>query len=249
MSRKWPTLEKPPIILAIFQVKFKKDMGGDISRMISNDHDIKMKFPLREHNIHSNLGIDGTPAPGISTLTAKADTKITAYIYFTENKRKKLIVQGNSITFVNEEEYTKWADFLNEIKWCLEIFNSQLEESVIERTSLRFVNKFNIPDFNDPLDYFSQAISTDTDEIYPINKFSHRILYKIPDKETTAIVNQAIEPIEENNVYYYLDVDALDHEKYSFDKNNTIRKVCDLRDVKNNIFFKTVKQKTIDLCV
>ncbi len=249
MSKNWPILKKPPIILAIFQIKFKKDLGGDLSKMISGDYEIKKRFPIREHNIHSNIGIDGTPAPGVSLLTAKADTKITAYNYFSKNKRKKLIVNGNSITFVNEEEYTGWDDFLVVIKWCLDVFTKQLESSIIDRTSLRFVNKFNITELNDPLEFFTQAISTDTEEIYPIHKYSHRILYKIPDSETVSIVNQAIEPIEEINAYYYLDIDVLDYEKYTFDKEIVEKTVCELRDIKNKIFFSTVKKKTLNLCV
>lgn len=248
MQKEWPALDKPPIILAIFQLKFSKALSGDLEKMIRNDKNMRKFLPIRKDNFHSNIGVQGTPAPGVSMLKAKADTKINAYTYHNESNKKKLIIQNDSITFVDEEEYLGWELFKYDVEKCIELLNEQLKDCEVNRTSIRFINKFNIIDFGEPLEYFTQTISTDSEISYPLNKFSYKLNFAIPDTDIVSTVNHALEPYADHKVYYYLDIDVLDHNRHTFDTQIISSALDSIRNVKNTIFFDTVKQKTIDLC-
>jgi uncharacterized protein (TIGR04255 family) len=248
MQSDWPVLKSPPVILAIFQLKFTHADSGELSRMIENDRNIRKMFPLRKDNFHSNIGVQGTPAPGISMLKAKADTKITAYAYFTPDQKRKLIIEQESVTFANEDLYYGWDSFKKDVMDCLELLAGQLDDCIVKRTSIRFVNKFSLDSFADPLDYFSKTISTDSEANYPLVKYAFRLNVQVPKTDIAAIINHALEPNSVNNLDYYFDIDVLDHRQVKFDLSLTSKQMEQIRAVKNNIFFDTVKQKTIDLC-
>jgi uncharacterized protein (TIGR04255 family) len=249
MSNDWTNLKNPPIILSVFQLKFSQEESGDISQMIENDQEIRKVFSHRNDNLHANIGFDGTPAPGISVLKAKADTRINSYTYSTPDKMVRLTLENGNILLTNENQYIGWSEFLKDIIWCLKIFNSYLYGKEVSRSSLRFINKFKIENFEDPLEYFNQTISTDSENIlFPIHKYSFRVNYKIPDTNIYGLINHAAEPINNDDVNYYFDIDVLDHDNFIYKQDIIIDKLHHLRDVKNKIFFDTVKQKTLELC-
>ncbi len=244
---KWPILKSPPVILAIFQLKFGSTNNENLTNLIANDKAIKLKFPNRNENYHYNIGFQGTPAPGIS-LNAKADTKIKSYIYFTPDQKKKFIVENGSITFVDENPYQGWDKFKQEVIECLNLLSEQLKGTFLNRTSIRFVNKFSFESFSDSLEYFTKTISTESEVKFPLLKSTFRLEVQIPKTDIRAIINHALEPTGLNHLDYFLDIDTLDHKQFKFDLNLISIQMEQIRTVKNDIFFDTVKQKTIDLC-
>ncbi len=248
MQTQWPILIKPPVIIAIFQLRFTHNDYGDLSKMIANDSNIRKAFPKRQDNYHSNIGVQGTPVPGISTFKAKADTKISSYIYLSANQLKKLVIEENSITYLSEEPYKGWEFFKIDAISCLELLKVQLSDCLINRTSLRFINKFSFPTFDNPLEYFSKTITTDNISTNVFTKYAFRLDMQVHKKEINAIVNHALEPTNFNAFEYYLDIDVLGHKQYNFDVDLLSNTLEEIRIVKNEIFFDTIKPKTIDLC-
>ncbi|MDP2890929.1 MAG: TIGR04255 family protein [Bacteroidota bacterium] len=248
MQSNWPVLNSPPVILAIFQLKFASSDDRELSKMIANDKVIKLKFPIRSDNYHSDIDVHGTPAPGISTLSAKANTKISSYIYFSQDKERKLIIEKDSVIFISESVYSGWDNFKKEVQESITMLVGQLEDRYIERTSIRFVNKFSLASFEDPLDYFTKMISTESEAIYPLEKYAFRINIQVPDSNIRAIINNALEPNGTDSYDYYLDIDVLDDTQLKFDLFLISKQMEQIREVKNKIFFDTVKPKTLALC-
>ncbi|WP_303180128.1 TIGR04255 family protein [uncultured Butyricimonas sp.] len=243
------TLLKPPVIMAIFQLKISPNRDVKFSNLIANDENIKRIFPQRSDNYHSHLGL-GTIAPGISTIKVKADTKINSYTYFSEDKKEKFIIDTDSVTYITENIYTGWESFKKKIFTCVHLIWEQLQEYDIDRTSVRFVNKFTIDSFMNPLDYFTKTISSSTEEIiYPLNKYTFRLFLEIPEFDSVSIVNHALEPTEiKDRVEYFLDIDALCLEKIPIKWEAIEDKLEKLHEVKNNIFFDSLTDKTKELC-
>lgn len=248
IKSEWPVLNSPPVILAIFQLKFASSDDRELNRMIANDKNIKIMFPNRSDNYHSDINVHGTPAPGISTLSAKADTKISSYFYFTQDKTRKLIIEKDSIIYISETTYEGWDSFKTIVMQSISLLVGQLEDRNVERTSIRFVNKFSLDSFEDPLEYFTKMISTESDIIYPLEKYAFRINIQVPDTSIRAIINNALEPNGKEKFDYYLDIDVLDDRKLKFDLLITSEQLEQIREVKNKIFFDTVKPKTLALC-
>lgn len=248
MQSKWPILKSPPVILAIFQLKFIHTDNNELDKIITNDKNIRTKFPLRHDNYHANIGIQGTPVQGISMIKAKADTKINSYIYSTPDQKKKLIIDHESISFTDESPYQGWDAFKAEVEICLHLLYNQLKDALVNRTSIRFVNKFSFDAFSNPLEYFSKTISSESDIIYPLVKYAFKLQVQVQNTDIAAIVNHALEPNATNNFDYFLDIDVLDYRQIKFDLSMVNGQMEEIREVKNKIFFDTIKQKTIDKC-
>ncbi len=246
MASDWQVLKSPPVILAIFQLKFSHCSDEALGKMIANDRNIKLIYKKRHISYHADINFPGTLVPGESSF--KGNTKVESYTYTTEDNLRKLRIEKDSIVVVNEGSYLGWENFKLEVMDCLNLLSEQLKECSVNRVSIRFINKFTFDSFEDPLDYFSQMISTESVSRYPLLKYSFRLNVVIPDTDIQAIINNASEPNNEGKSDYYLDIDVLSHTLISFDLSLISDQMENIREVKNNIFFDTVKQKTLELC-
>jgi len=251
MTEKWKTLNNPPVVVAIFQILYEQLTDFKFDDFILNDRNIKKIFPKKSVNYHSDIGMEGTPAPGVSTLKAKANTHINRYTYSTEDSKQNLIIEEKNVRYTFEGQYQNWEQFKKSSIESLVLLQEQLNKCRILRTSIRFVNKFQFDEFNNPLDYFNTAISIDTESESSLNNpmtgFSFRFRQKIPDTNIRTVINHSLEMIDESYDYYF-DIDALDDEHFDFDLKQIDAKLEQLRDIKNTIFFGSLKEKTIELC-
>ena len=247
----WPTLKNSPVVLAIFQIRFNTEDKFDITKFYEAEKKsgLKSYFPHRNINYNANiLGLEGgTPAPGISTIKAKADTKVNIITYLSENKKEKIVIDSESITYSNEEKYTNWNVFKQKSVEALRYFASTLYDINIKRVSVRFVNRFEIKPIEQILDYFNLTISSQSQFSFPIAKYSFKYVIDVPDTDIYAIINHATEPID-NLLIYMLDIDVLDSVNFTFDENKIETCLEKLREIKNTIFFENVTAKTIESC-
>ncbi|MEI6143667.1 MAG: TIGR04255 family protein [Mariniphaga sp.] len=248
MNSDWPLLKSPPVIMAVFQLKFTQPEGEALSKLIVNDKIIKTIFPNRQDNYHSSLNVHGTPVPGISNFKGKAETKINSYTYFTNDKLRKFQIEKDSVVVINECPYLGWRSFKQNVADCLNLISEQLNGFSMNRISIRFINKFMLETFGDPLEYFTKMISTETESFYTLTKYSFKLNISVPDTDTRAIINHSLECNNESTYDYYLDIDVLNDSNTIFDMSHIDEKIEQIRIVKNKIFFDTVKQKTLDLC-
>lgn len=233
--------------MGIFQLKFKAIEGVDVNKIISKDKSIKEIFSKRIDNYQSSLGVNGTPAPGISFLKVQADTKINSYTYKTEDGKKRLIVERESITYVDESEYRGWSSFKCDLVECIKLLIGQIEPCEVERLSVRFVNKFTFDSFDDPLEYFTKTISTSTDKMkYPLKKYAFRMFLDVKD-HTWAVINHSLEPLE-NTIDYMFDIDVLSSTKIIMKMDAIADELEALHKIRNEIFFDALTEKTIELC-
>lgn len=245
---KWPHLNNSPVIMAIFQVKFQ--MSSDLSEFDRFDSSIKKVFPKKTKNIQTNLTPKGTPALGISTFTSKADTKVISYTYYSEDQKTKLRLECGSITYTDESEYKGWNEFKSSCLKCLSYIKEIIEHSEIMRLSIRFINKFSMDPFDDPLEYFKTTISTSDNNglSYPMTKYSFRFIVNVPETNIYSIVNQELETSNKDKFLYIFDIDVLDKTRLIYDEERISSSLEKLREIKNTLFFENITEKTIQLC-
>lgn len=252
-KNKWINLNNPPVLLAIFQIRYHSTNKFPITEYhnLESASQIRKEYPKRNDNYNSEiLGIEGTPVVGVSTLKAKANTHINCITYFTADQKRKFIVCEDSLTYTDENSYTGWDCFKQNILKSLNFLSAKFNEIQIDRISIRFINKFDIPDINNLSEYFNITLSTlrDVNLQYPINKYSFKYLSQIPDTDIHAIINQAVESNEYNSGFYIFDIDVLSSVNLLCDLGIIATEMEKLRDIKNNIFFENITKKTIELC-
>ncbi len=248
MDEKWPSLAKPPVVTAIFQLKF--DNGSvKVEDYLKFDSILKRDFPKRSENVESSLSLSpATKIPlGKAQISGVTNTRRTGYVYFTTDQKEKLSLSETDITYTTEKPYEGWATFKDMVLKVLKTLSAMFNNVTIRRTSIRFINQFKFDEFSDPTVYFnSQIASTEGGMLYPLMKYGFRLTYDI-EEGVYSIVNQNAEHLPDKYVYIF-DIDVLNRNNLLFELNTIDDKLEELRAIKNRIFFGNVTEKTLETC-
>lgn len=241
----WRTLNNPPVGMALAQIKLNTG-DSSVQKVDVVDKRIKEIFPIRKEGTQVNIGLGKSNLP---LSVPKISTSIATYIYFSKEQKVKLEVSGDTITYVSEDQYTGWSDFKSKVLVFFEILERVFGQSEIQRTSIRFINRFSFNDFDNPQDYIKTFISSTAEsQQYPLRQYGFRLLMDIPDSDTYAIVNHNVEHVLEGKFLYTFDIDVLNSQKLLYSLESIDNSLDDLRNIKNNIFFNTLTEKTLSLC-
>ncbi|MDP4239467.1 MAG: TIGR04255 family protein [Bacteroidota bacterium] len=248
--KNWPNLNNPPVVVALFQLKFNST-GIKLNDFLKYDTILKHNFPIRKDNIQVGIDLGGTSIPlGVSKITGTSDAKIGSYLYCTVDQKIKLEISEGTITYIDERPYQGWDKFKDSTLGSISSLTEILSNTEINRTSIRFINRFSFANFDNPQDYFKTLISSSEDNQlpYPLRQYGFRLLMDVPDTDIYSIINQNVENERTNSFIYTFDIDVLDRQHLIFDKETLAENMETLRGVKNEIFFGNITQKTLDLC-
>jgi uncharacterized protein (TIGR04255 family) len=245
---KWPSLAKPPVVTAIFQLKF--DNGSvKVEDYLKFDHLFMRDFQKRSENIESSLSFGpATRIPlGKAQVSGVTNTRRTGYVYVTTDQKEKLSLSESDITYTTEKPYEGWDAFKETVIKVLRILSPMMENVTVRRTSIRFINQFKFDEFSDPTVYFnSQVFSTEGAMPYPLMRYGFRLTYDV-EEGIYSIVNQNAEHLPEKYVYIF-DIDVLNRNNFLYDVNSIAETMEGLRNIKNRIFFDNVTEKTLETC-
>ncbi len=248
MEEKWPSLAKPPVVTAIFQLKFD-NASVKVEDYLKFDHFFMRDFQKRSENIESSLSFEpATRIPlGKAQVSGVTNTRRTGYVYVTTDQKEKLSLTESDITYTTEKPYAGWEVFKETVLKVLRILSPMMENVTVRRTSIRFINQFKFDEFGDPTVYFNtQIFSTEGAMPYPIMRYGFRLTYDI-EEGVYSIVNQNVEHLPEKFVYIF-DIDVLNRNNLLYDVDSLAETMEELRSIKNTIFFKNVTEKTLDTC-
>lgn len=247
-DKKWKVLPNPPIVLALFQVKFKQETL-DTEQVKRIEKRIMDKFPVCVTHHQSNFNISSPLLVGQQTVKANTSTKVVGYTYSTTDQKVKLNIEQGTVTYHDERKYEGWESFISCIREFLDLISPLISGSLIQRVSIRFINKFVLPDFNNPLDYTNVTISAaqETAFAYPVSKYAFRLFHDVPGTNIKSWVNHSLDNVD-GQLNYMFDIDVLDHQNIVYNEETIMDILENLRVVKNAIFFETLTDKTLNLC-
>lgn len=242
----WPVLSKPPVVVALFQLKFLRG-NIDLARIDEIDSAVRTVFPSRMNNVAASIDMPSTPYPlGVSKFSGI--THLDSITYFTQDQSRKLNITTNDLTLSVEGRYSGWDVFKKDVIDLLLLFAPLLNQHVITRTSIRFINRFEMDRFEDPEEYFKTMISATGDNVlpFPVAKYGFQVTLNVSDN-AYSIVNQSLDKLNEKYIYIF-DIDVLDKRNLLFETSEIGNVMEGLRMIKNQIFFGNVTEKTLDLC-
>lgn len=248
MEKKWPILKHPPVDVALFQLKF--NMGeSTLADLISSDSDIRKFLPVRHESVASEVNFPNTKITiGVSQVTGTSRTKVAGYLYTSVDQKSKVEIKEGVLTYIEEHPYEGWDPFLANVKAFLVLFSKAFSGHTMTRTSIRFINRFVIEDFNNPIDYFKTTISASEPNAvpYPVSQFAFNMMLPV-NENIYSIVKQEFNKISDTNNYIF-DIDVLDQSNLIFDIDLIAEVLANLRKIKNEIFFGNVTDKLIEIC-
>lgn len=244
----YTNLKNPPVVIALFQLKYTGDIK--LSDFLTYENSIKHALPIRRDKIEVGIDLGKTSIHlGETKIEGTTNAEIKSYVFMSKDQKMKFEVSIDTITFTDEHQYTGWKDFSKNVFSLLDKVKPILEHIQIKRTSVRFINRFTFPNFENPQKYFNTMVtSTEPQGFYPINQYGFRLIMDVPDTEIYSIVNHNVETISNGQYLYTFDIDVLDNQNLVYDRDTLSPNLEKLRDIKNKLFFESITKETIDLC-
>ena len=103
MNTKWRKLNNPPVVAAVFQIKYEKG-SIKLDDFLKYDQIIRKSLKLRTDTLQSTLTVPKSTTLGVGKVDVKGiqETRNTGFTYFSSNQKKKLTITEEDITFVSE---------------------------------------------------------------------------------------------------------------------------------------------------
>jgi uncharacterized protein (TIGR04255 family) len=215
--------------------------------MLKTFHDsIKERFPQKDERISFQAGFQFSPE-GPATLPPSS--KPDGYLFRSNIDNKVVQARLDGFTFNKLKPYEKWESFRNEARELWNLYFKIANPIKVTRIALRYINRIEIPL---PINNFKEYILT-TPEIAPtlpqgLSQFFMNIVIPNHQIEATAIINQTMEnPTPAQKLPYIFDIDVWKTTYYEGDKKEMWDEFEKLRIFKNDIFFKSITDKTKEL--
>jgi len=235
-----------PITEALLDIRVQLPKEITLKNLESFQEGIKGRFPEKKTRVFFKAQIPTSAAPPTSIPTTGGPD---GYMFRSPNEQKIVQARLDGFTFNKLKPYEKWVVFRDEAQSLWKRYYEIANPVRITRIALRYINRIEIPS---PLKDFKDYILT-TPEIAPglpqgVGHFFMRLVIPFPDDQTTAVITQTMEkPTDDERLPLILDIDVWQKVNYEAQTEEMWKKFEKLREIKNDIFLKSITEKTKEL--
>lgn len=239
-------LSNPPIKEALIDIQVVLSDEVTIESLGNLTDKLKDEYPTKEDINRGNLNIHFDKSQKV--LASAEHNRIGIRLTSPDGLQ---IVQFrlNGFTFSRLEPYESWGQMEQEAKRLCDIYFEAVNPTEIKRIATRFINVMRIPmvgfvDFDTVL---TAAPQIPEELPQGIASFLSRVVIPYVDINAAAIVTQAFEARETQTVPITLDIDVFSSQSFSPKQAEYWEVLNKLRDIKNNIFFESITENTLEL--
>ncbi|MCU7849704.1 MAG: TIGR04255 family protein [Candidatus Thiodiazotropha sp. (ex Lucinoma kastoroae)] len=238
-------LERAPIKEAIIDIRVTSPEQVTIEDLGRGFAALKSDYPNKSELTQGSFGIRIDKGQTVST---SMEQSIEGYRYASTDGTQVVQFRSNGFTFSRLEPYQTWKQMKQEAERLWPIYVENVNPQKIVRVAIRYINVMPIPlpfgEFGNVLtappqmpDGLSQGVSS----------FITRIVTKNNDIDATAITTQAFDTIDNNRAPITLDIDVFADREFLPEEPTFWDCLEQLRIFKNEIFFKSITEKTAEL--
>lgn len=241
------SLNRAPVTEAIFEIQVELPLEVTIENLDQLCGKIKSEYPTKRSRKRFEgkieLKKDGPPA------SQSIDLGVDGFLNWSVDEKQVVQFRLDGYSFSRLKPYSKWEKHFPEVFRLWTLFSKTVSPLRIKRIAIRFINVIEIPRESAMQDYLANYPKPPSDG-FVLNNFFNRIELNIPDKNINAIITQALansnDPINKSII---LDIEVF-KEINSQINENTITDVFQvLRDVKNDVFKKSLTDKAEGLFI
>lgn len=245
-SLSWPHLDKAPVNEALIDIRVQLPPGVRIDQLntlhskISSAYPKKKerrkwegKFELKEEgkSAHSvELGIDGL-------------------LFSTSDDRQIVQYRLDGFTFSRLRPYETWESLKTEARRLWDIYKANIKPVAVSRIAVRYINQLEVTSPVNLGEYLQKPPQISFEREFTPQSLFSRAVASNPDK-ITSVVAQALEKSNGALVAkVLLDIDVFKQVDLMQADDPSIWEILELlRAIKNDIFFSSVTQKTLEMC-
>jgi uncharacterized protein (TIGR04255 family) len=250
VNQPYPNLSKSPIQAAIFEIRYQwLNPEKDASSFSSLSPYVRNYFPTSKAGNHQEINLNQSPDKKTikSTVTKQY---IRDYKFISESKKNILLASRDRFNLNIGDKYVSWEHCMGVFKHSWKAFFGNVirqDEISITGISARFINKIDLDQVNNPVEYFKTTIYAE-DGVIPETVTSYLLNYRVTTADQIhLLITQGFEPILNGKNTYIFDIDVI---------NNNINNSSDLwseferlHDNKNKVFFSNLTETTLKLLI
>jgi len=233
-----------PIVEAVLEIQVRLRDGKSLDDM-RNLMDGVQNYgqPDKRYHVHAALGSEENP---VDTVTRQA-----VGLAFTRTDGLR-VVQAHLDRFIFSwlPPYDTWDQFQDEALACWRLYQRVAEPEYTTRLAVRFVNRIDVPQRFDVMDYVRTGV--DVSRYLPQLLNSYFMQIEVPlQSDVSARITSALAPSPAGNASLILDIDAFRFSEIQLgleEAEHTLRKQLGvLRDAKNYVFESCITDATREL--
>lgn len=246
-SKKFPFLNRAPITEAIVDIRARPSEGTTLDLLKQAVNKTKDDYPIqnerRKWESKLELKADG---PNATT----ADLGVDGFLCQSADQKKVAQFRLDGFTFSHLKPYPGWDAVITEAKRLWTVYRDCAKPVAIERVAVRYINIIQLPL---PLASLNDYLKSLPNDLIPtfkfnLNRFIFSVAGELPDQQVGVIATQALEPVQNLphcNVIF--DIDVFKPAETSASDDLIWASINSLREIKNQIFFEQLTDKTIEL--
>jgi uncharacterized protein (TIGR04255 family) len=244
---KYTVFPNAPIVEAVLDIRVELPEKVELKDLETFQNSIKKRFPEKKlrHSVEARLRF--SPEEGPATLPILS--KPLGYLFNSPTDKKVVQARLDGFTFSKLKPYEKWEAFRNEGRELWRLYTKVTKPTKIVRIALRYINRIEIPL---PLKEFKEYIFTipQMPDALPqtVSHFFLRFIVPKTEIEANAIITLTLEkPADDKKLPLIFDIDVFRAAVFVDNKEEIWGDFEKLRLFKNDIFFKSITDKTKEL--
>jgi uncharacterized protein (TIGR04255 family) len=237
---------RDPIIEALLDIRVKLPEEITLTKLEAFHETLKNRFPEKQQRVSMESGVKLIPE---STMPLPSGGVVDGYFLRSPDEKKLVQIGLDGFTFNKLKPYKGWEQFYNEARELCNLYFQITTPLKITRIALRYLNRIELPlPLKDIKEYFLTVPEIAPKLPQSINYFFMRLVIPNTDIPAVAVINQTLEsPTENNRLPVIFDIDVFRDVDYSNNHTGIWNEFEKLHVFKNEIFFHSITEKTVEL--
>ncbi len=248
MAIEYEVFKKAPIKEALIDINIERSDRLSINSITQLYSKLKDRFPITEKRIRRSSQFELNQSRQLEVLDHREELK--GYRFISDDNKKAVQYRLDGFTFNLLEPYSKWDHFKAEAKELWDLYTEIIpENTIIQRIGLRYINRLEVPLTNNLKEYIKTLPEIATEIPYTYSNFLMRIGFYDEKTNTKAILTEMIDEQEDTPdiIPIIFDIDAFYECQIDYKHIEIWDILEDLRVFKNEIFHKSITEKTKEL--
>lgn len=240
------TFPNAPITEALIEIKTKLPSSSSLSSLEGLHPQIESDYPTKKPRTtwESTIEFKADKEP-----ITKNTSRVDGYCFGSTDKKQVVQYRLDGFTFSRLRPYTAWKTVSEEAKRLWDIYKTGVKLECVTRLALRYINSIEIPSKDFELEeYLSEPPKIPQGLPQLFDNFFTRLEIPFPDRGAKAVVMQT--PSSKKDpvaTIIILDIDVFAEGQISPDSPRLWEIFRNLREIKNEIFFSSLTEKTKEL--
>jgi uncharacterized protein (TIGR04255 family) len=243
MARPREHLQNAPIAEAVIdfrvlrQEQVSSETFANLGSLIGKQYEQKTLL----QSFMARFGVDNGRV--LDPLQVKLDL---GWRYQAANEVAQFRVDG--FTFSRIEQYTTWSEVFDEAFRLWGVYVDAAKPRQVSRVAVRYINRMQLPAVKDLREYLEAPPHLPAPIPQAIREFLTRVYVADEARNASAVIVQALEPpMDSSHISLLLDIDAFRDVTLAHNDPAIPAIFGELRQLKNDIFFASITEKTAEI--